>query len=351
MKAVSRFESNLLRILHVVLQRAPLGPVLPRLTAGTPRPRCLGRDAVALVQDTLAKGCVVWLARHGGWRHERHLRGDRIAEGRLWERTPPADLALRFSPHALGFLIWLTAAKPAGNRPPQWLPPEAELTFGDRLLMYLAFDALAGTPPARPLQAHPVFQRHALCRLANPEAFLAAPVECLPDFAPWTSGLGACILEVMQGRLADRCLDMETLKGRTVEWQHMQALGQAQERVLQSYLQAVDRAGRRDLARFLLRTAFLLLPEDVRPDRWTGQLAGAGPRLADRTETYRAALTLLHLLLGLREWTQQSRAVGYFDEGYQASQLWKADWERWQGDLLCTRAAAVIQQLDPMRPT
>ena len=44
-----------------------------------------------------------------------------------------------------------------------------------------------------------------------------------------------------------------------------------------------------------------------------------------------------------------ARGVGYFDEGYAASQLWKADWEQVQGDLMVERAHAIVRQLDPMR--
>jgi hypothetical protein len=41
--------------------------------------------------------------------------------------------------------------------------------------------------------------------------------------------------------------------------------------------------------------------------------------------------------------------VGYFDEGYAASQLWKSDWDHYQGDALVGRAQAIIRTLDPMQ--
>jgi hypothetical protein len=41
--------------------------------------------------------------------------------------------------------------------------------------------------------------------------------------------------------------------------------------------------------------------------------------------------------------------VAFFDEGYAASQLWKADWEARDGDAVCERAQAIIRRLDPMR--
>src|SRR5262249_29787108 len=65
MKAVSRFEYNLLRILHFFLKRLPLEQVRGILVNKFDReqPRCLSRAAVELVQDALAKGCVELLAR------------------------------------------------------------------------------------------------------------------------------------------------------------------------------------------------------------------------------------------------------------------------------------------------
>src|SRR5262245_18357958 len=98
MKVISRFEANLVRILRYFLQRGdPAEQVLPWLVKPCPKPRCLSRATVALVQEPLAKGCMHLLARRGGWQRERHLRGERVVAGRLWQRTPVADLGLRFS--------------------------------------------------------------------------------------------------------------------------------------------------------------------------------------------------------------------------------------------------------------
>src|SRR4051812_9358011 len=126
MRTVSRFEMNLLRVLHAVLQRAPIGPALVLLARPHARPKCLSRDAVELIQDTLAKGCVQFLARHG-WMRERFLRDGKIAAGRLWERTPAAELGLTFSRHALEFLIQLVSGIAGSGLP-------GEYTVGDRLL-------------------------------------------------------------------------------------------------------------------------------------------------------------------------------------------------------------------------
>src|SRR3989442_1212685 len=101
MNIVSPFEANLLRILHFFLGQAPAQQALPLVQNRCPAPPCLSRTAVELVEDTIAKGCPLMLARSGGWRKERFVRGERVAAGRLWERSTPPELGLTFSRHAL----------------------------------------------------------------------------------------------------------------------------------------------------------------------------------------------------------------------------------------------------------
>ena len=111
MHNVSRFEANLLRLLYFFLRREPVERALPLVENRMQAPPCLSRAAVRLAQDALAKGCVYMIVREReGWRSERFLRGERVADGRLWERTPPDQLGLSFSRHTLEFLVWITAA-------------------------------------------------------------------------------------------------------------------------------------------------------------------------------------------------------------------------------------------------
>ncbi len=351
MQTVSRFEANLLRLLYYFLHREPPERALPLLEQRLRPPPCLGRGAVDLVRDALAKGCTFLLAQRGGWRRERHLRGERIAEGRLWERTPPAELGLSFSEHTLEFLVWITAAHP-GDKEPAWRPPAEELTIGDLLLLFFAHEGLRTTTDslgAAALRARQPFAGHGLCWLAYPEDFTVTPEGFTPDFVPWTIGLGACILEALQPMLADRWVAVEGSKERLADPRTMRALGRSQERVLGAFLDAIEQAGRLDLARFLLAAAATLLGPHAHAGMWSGRLHLAGLRVADRVDTYQAAAAFLRCLDRLQTWEQRARGVGYFDEGYQASQLWKSDWERFGGDALQTRAQGIVRQMDPMR--
>ncbi len=346
MQSVSRFEANLLRLLWYFLRREPPERALPLLENRCAAPPCLRRNAVHLIQDALTKGCVFLLARCGGWRRERFLRGQRVVEGRLWERTRPVELGLTFSAHTLRFLIWITAHRPCDTAH-DWCVPENELTLGDRLLFYFAHEGLRNVAEglgAPALRTQEPFVRHALCWLAFPEDYTAAQTGARPNFAPWTTGAGACMLEALQPDLARRWIEVESHKERLADPQGMRALGLAQERVLTAFLDAVEQAGRMDLARFLLQAAAVLLGSHAHAGMWTAQLNLTGQRLADRGATYQAATIFLRMLDRLQTWERRARGIGYFDEGYVASQLWKEDWEQVQGDHLIDRARAIVQQ-------
>jgi hypothetical protein len=352
MNVVSRFEANLLRILHYFLGRLPGEQALPLVTSGLKAPPCLRRQAVALVQDTLAKGTVLILARAGGWRRERHLRGEAVVVGRLWERTPPRELGLTFSGETLDFLMWVTAVDPKRPKEFVWKPDPAKFTAGDLALLYFAYAALREQEAARllGLASRAAFAQHGLCRLAFPQDFGEAKDEDAPNFAPWTEGVGACLLEALQPELARRWLQVERGKEDVADYPKMRALGQSQELVLDAYYKAVEAAGRWDLARFVLETAAGVLPVGAQARTWVGGLqTPPGARLADRADTYRAATAFLRSLERLATWTARARRTGYFDEGYAASQLWLADWERCDGDARLARAREIIRQLDPLK--
>jgi hypothetical protein len=352
MQSVSRFEANLLHLLYWFLRREPSERALPFVEANCTAPPCLSPGAVRLIRAALATGSIHLLAQRGGWRRERFLRGDQGRIGRLWERTPPQELGPTFSPQALEFLLAITALRP-GDEKWTWHPPEETLADGDRLLLFFAHEALRESADyvASALRREPPFARHGLCRLAYPEDFIGVEEDVAPNFAPWTSGLGSCVLEALQSDLTRRWELVEGSKERIVDPIQMTALGNAQQQVLTAFLDAASAAGRLDLARFLLQSLANILGPNAHAGMWIGRLNVAGMRLADRAAVYQAALTPLRQLDRLRGWAQRARTIGYFDEGYAAAQLWQADWEQYEGDELCERADAIAQQVDPMRQT
>src|SRR5260370_1385498 len=196
--AVSRFEASMIRMvrafLHVPGDPAPppAGPA-GKLTL----PKGLSPACLHLVCDSLSKGCVLYLAKVGGWRREQHLHAGQPQTGRLWERTPIPALRLTFSKHTISFLMWLTAGRP--DRPDSWSAPDEELTPADKFLLFLAYEGVRETEAQQTLRNRPVFQQHGLIRLFFPEDFGGMTVPAI-DFATWTTGIGAGILEVLQAR-------------------------------------------------------------------------------------------------------------------------------------------------------
>jgi hypothetical protein len=305
---------------------------------------------VRLVKDTLAKGLVIHLVRSGGWRRERFLKGNQPVEGRVWERWPLDVRRLEFGEVTLDFLVWLAAEKPNDTRE-NWDAQPQELTAADELFLAVALDSLRPLPDVFPvLVAKSAFRCNPLCWLMSPGDFVAdEPTP--PAFDPWLTGTRAAILECLQPVLTQRWVRGERTKGQIGDWKRMRQQGQADSAALSAFLAAAEKAGRPDLARFVLRSASTILAGgDLAPAFWTGGLQGTGPpRLADRLETQRAALALPRQLETLQRWERKARSVGYFDEDYQASQLWKADWEAADGDETAARAHRVLEQLEPLR--
>jgi hypothetical protein len=347
---ISRFEASLLEILRSFLGRLPPERVSRRILDPCPQPSCLSRTAVELVEDTLAKGCADQLAHSGGWRHERYLRGGRVVEGRLWERTDPEALGLTFSRHTLDFLIWVTAGNLDDKKLGWWTTTGRKLTLGDQLLVYYAYGGLRQNAVLchRDLGTKSLFSGNALCRLGYPADFAKAPADVEFSFEAWMCEAGSCILEAIQGDLVKRWVEVDQKKGDDPSWARMQDQGRAQGQVLGAFLDAIDAAGRRDLARFLLAVLAQRLTEGATAERWLGGLKERGPTMAMRTETGRAALVVLRQLGRLRQWAQEARGVAFFEENYAASQLYKADWENGQGETLHARAEAILREVEPL---
>ncbi len=343
MRSVSRFEANLLQVLRVVLHQAPREQAALIFHKPSPRPACLSRDAVALIQDTLAKGCVQYLARRG-WMRQRYLRGATSVHGRLWERTPPGDLGLMFSKHALEFLVQLVSGSLGTS-----VPEIEETTVGDRLLFYLAFDALERTEAEAVLQKKwlPLHQ-DGLCRLVFLEELAEGSTPYRIDWSVWMVGVGASILETLQEDLAQRWTLLERAKENIGAVTRVRKIGVTQTRVYGEFLDAIDTVRRRDLARCFLVTARRLFADGPNARNWIGALDLRGERLADRRAIYQESLAFVRQMDRLQTWQHEASAVTYFDEGYHASQLWKAEWECVDGDRLSAHACAIQHEVEPM---
>lgn len=350
-QAVSRFEFNLLRLLRFVLGHMPPEQATTYLSAKLPCPPCLSEAAVKLAEDTIAKALVLRLVRAGGWRKENHLRNGKPTTGRAWERIPLGERELAFSRHPLAFMMWLTAEKVVDTKEP-WDVPAGALTPADELFFAVAYDSLKAEPNVAGVLADKrAFRDNPLCWLTAGADFAVPGDVNPPNFQPLTEGVRAVIVECLNPDLAQRWIKSERARGEIGDWNQMRATGLTLNRTLTDFLAACGKANRPDLARFVLTAAKAILgPGNLTPQFWTGGLHTRGPsRLAERLETQRAAVVLPRHLATLQGWDRKARSVGFWDDDYQASQLWKEDWERAGGDALAATAHRVLEMLEPLR--
>lgn len=352
-RTVTRFEASLLRMLRSFLRPQSGEPAgAPPTAAGKIAiPAGLSDDCLFLIRDTLGKGCVLYLARAGGWRRERFLRAGQPVVGRLWERSEVPDLQLSFSPQSIRFLMWLAAGRPI-DRDQNWDPDLAPLTIGDLFLIFLAYEGLreADAAAMQSLRAKPAVYRHGLVRLFFPEDFTGAADQA-PEFEPWTAGVGAAILEALQPKLRQRWLDIERGKFGVAEWEKLRSTGRSQDQALTAFLTSCEAAKRPDLARFLLKALAELLSRDLTPAFWIGGLpaATAPARLADRLDTQRQALAVVRHIERLAGWARHYGGTKFFDEDYAIAQLFLSDWEEYCGDELAAIGRQLLRQLEPLK--
>lgn len=343
-RTVSRFEGKLLTIARAAVRLEPADVALPALFERPALPPGLSTTCLELLCDSLAKGCVLYLARSGGWRRDRFLRGGQPTTGRLWDRTPIAERRLAFSENTLEFFRWLTANHPAQGK--AWQPNSDELTIADQLVIALTYEAFRDSEAGLAWRQRPAFAHNPLVRLMYPEDF-DAPA---PDYSAWVAGLGGAILEVLHEPLAARWLAIERGKRSIGDWPTMRRLGEAQAVILEKFAVAVETAGRKDLARFLLVAAVRSCPPTAQAADLVGGLKSGGPRrLAERYEIQRRAGAVLEFLERMAGWERRARSVGFLDDGYAAAQMFLADWESTGAPDAAGRARLILRELEPVR--
>ena len=354
MKAVNEFEARLLRILRCLMGRVSVDQVLTLFVKSIDRPACLSRNCVELAMDYLSKGVTEWLAR-SGWQDDRFLvNEDQISSGRLWLRHSPEMLSLRFSPNSMEWLLWLTSENFVE---PKQMPAfdSSLLTPGDRLLFMMTFDAVKNTLGADAVLQQSGLKNSGLIWLMFPDRVAECNFEGEPELDLWFHKDHIWVLEALQMRLSNSWTNIELNKRESSNYEAVRRTGELQSQVLKTFLDATESARRRDLARFVLCTVRKLsstptaLHRTGETSTWFRRLDVKALRMAERSAVYQAALAVFHSLKRLSQWNDEARRIGYYDEGYQASQLWKSDWERLNGDETYQWARRIIQEVDPVK--
>lgn len=348
MKRVASSEYDILTIARGLMGQESLAALEGLLRRGRQLPPKLGPTSMGVLEDTLAKGVVLQLARRGGWRSERYLKDGEVSEGRVWLRhTPPA---LHFSVFSIQLLRWLTAC-PVGNSDCDPLDA-APRTLADELLMYLTLDVTSQLRCDTGIVRQAAFRGSALCWLGFPDRLsrdeLAVEITT-EQFRPLLTGDGPVLVECLQGDLGNRWARMEWNK-QTIRWNAaMTQLGGGQEAVAGAWLDACDAAGRRDLSRFLIRAASEVLEGHAPSQRWVQNLEQRGS-MRDRSGARRAAGAFLRALRQLRRWAEESGSVRFFDDDYEAAQLYLTQWEN-LGDDGFHHAERIIRELEALDAT
>ena len=346
---VSRFEHDLLMVLRYLLEQSESHAVQAILAKRQPAPPCLSRECVELVRDMIGKGIILRLVRGGGWRDEPFLENGVPHQGRVWNRIPLESRRLRWGRTVLEFLIWITASSPESNDT-GWDGTQALLP-GEEFFFAIAYDRLrSDTAWQTTLLPRRAFAAKPLCWLQTPGDFFAGPAVKPPDFLGLFQGTSATILECLQSELTRRWIASERAKSSILDWSVMQKQAGAESTMLAAFMTSAERANRPDLTRFVLRTLNATVTGRT-PDvsDWIGGLAiNAPPRLAERHAIQRDALAFPRQAEMLARWDRAARAVGFFDDGYPASQFWKHEYETANGPVIVANSKRLLEQIEPL---
>jgi hypothetical protein len=310
-------EAELVTLARAIVAGADSGEDMwALLCRGRNLPKKIGPTCERLLEDTFGK---VWLAlwHRGGTKPRASLTGTR---GRLWERYQPVPL--EFSPASLHFLRWLVATPFSAPQSTLTLLHAMPVTLGDQVLVYFTLDAARDTPALRVIAQQPFVRNVALAWLGFSSELAGAAI---PAFESLVTGAGPVVVEALAEELAKRWQAAELAKRSQLDPDALIALGEAQDRVLGSFMSACDSARRRDLAGFVLDAATPLIERNLSPAPM--KLDPSSP-LSTRAQARIAAGSLLRALVRWADWDMQHRAIRYIDDDYQLAQLMLARFEK-----------------------
>ncbi|MGV3623725.1 MAG: hypothetical protein ACO1OB_23100 [Archangium sp.] len=328
--AVTRSEANLLTLARVAVGVVPPIDAMRLLVSPVTPPSKLGPTARGLLSDTLARGTVRALARNGGWLE------------RSWERVTPK---LEFTPNTIRLFSWLLSTPLSEVDVAPLVLPTPPTPAEDALLAML-LDHLRGSGCEAAIARQLELRRWPMTVLTH-AAFMSrdvgldeAPAFDIEALAPW--------LENMRVLLSRSWLLAEKAKRNMVQVDAIARMGRGQTVVLNAWLDAVDRAKRRDLASFLIDVGARYFSKSREPDDVVPSMNSDVP-LRDRTEAKRLAGATWRALARLHTWDQEHRVVRFIEDDYEQAQRLIRDWER-LGERGFGAAQTLVSLLDALGP-
>lgn len=336
-------EIELLTIARALVSAEPEAAVDAALAMDT-KVKHLGPRAMAVLEDTLAKGSVLMLARLGGARAIIRPDGGNARPARAYDvRSVPR---LAFGRYSFELLRWLTRT-PLGQVSVAPFELVAR-TIGDELIGYLAMRLVAGRRFEPTVAAQPGLGS-SLVWLGFARSLARAGAASTPSFE--------ALLASAEGKLVVECLadDLARRWARGASWGPHELLepelaariGLRERATLDAFLDAVASCDRWDLATFVLEAAQQALPEGVRPDVVSQRAAPpvrSGGTLRARTEARQRAGALFHVLPRLSRRYEDLALVRFIDDGYDVAQATLSSWSAF-GREGFHRGAAVASEL------
>jgi hypothetical protein len=352
--ALAPYERDVVLVARAIVSGGPYEAVDSIFRSKSEGHPGLSSSAMRVLEDTLAKGCAIALARHGGWRNAPRVGPNGVATARLWELHEESPL--RFSAFAYHLCTWL-AWQPFATDPP---PLEhAPATPADELLLYLLGALLDDRPIARFVFREPALRASPLAWLGFPAVLATAqPKEgargVVQSLGPAAFDRlvtdGAVVLEALSDDLARRAIAFERLKSRIEDPARVLTLGRTRERTLELLLDAVERKGRWDLVSFLVDATVVVAKPGLTAPQIEARIVRAldpSTPLGDRANARRAAGAHFRALARIAKRHEELRYARHFDDGYDVAQLLLTRWER-LGNEGFGRAAEVLSGLEAL---
>ncbi len=337
-QAVSLPEGQLISLARVAVGAAPLGSVRKLLCSRTSVPRQISATACRLLGDTLSKGVVYSLARHGGF--------ELFDNKRLWERVEPPQL--HFSAHLIQFFWWMLAVPLAETQQPQLtlnsMPSASHppWTLAEELILVLLFEALKDS------EFEP-----ALARL---EILWASPLMVLThaahirvsDFSRIDLELDVTAykiaLEGFRHLMARSWARAELAKQDIESCDTMVRIGTLQAAAIDAFLSKLQTPKDRALASFLVEAAAIVLKRDISASTFVQSLS-PNTTVRARSEARKMATPLLRSLSRLKTWDAEHRNLRFFEDDYTLAQELAREWQV-LGERSFAAAEQIIAELD-----
>lgn len=339
-------ESDLLTIARALVSAEPETAVDASLAIDA-KVKLLSPRAMAVLEDTLAKGTVHMLARLGGARAIIRPDGGNTKPTRAYDVRPTPKL--RFSKYTYELLRWLTRT-PLGQT--SVTPFDAKpQTVGDEVVAYLAMRLVSGRR-FEPTLASQSGIGCSLAWLGFARPLARAGVESVPNFP--------ALLSTAEGKLVVECIadDLARRWASTAGWGPKDLLdldvaarvGVRERATLDAFIDAASKIERWDLATFIVEAARQVLPPGARADAIAQRAAPpvkAGGTLRARTEARQRAGALFQVLPRLQNRYEELALVRFIDDGYDVAQATLSSWSPF-GREGFTRGAAVVGELSSL---